>query len=244
MSEQMSWRERPPSPAEPREWSFPDIERRVLSNGLRVLCARHGSAPLVSVRAVVRSGASSEPEDRAGLASLTASLLDEGAGERDALTIAEDVARLGAFLGTGADWDASYVSLDVLSRNLEPGLEIVRDVLAEPHFEQEEIDRERDRRLTTILQQRDEPSFIASRSFTGMVYEGVRWGSPLIGTEQTLQSITREDVVDHYDETFAPSNVCVSALSRKALRLHSTAKSANPPERSFSMGRLRPTWLP
>lgn len=204
-----TWRAQPPVPAPPREWSFPAIERATLPNGLRVLCARHNNAPLVSVRVVVRLGASVEPADRAGLASLVAALLDEGAGDRDALTIAEDVARLGAFLGSGADWDASYVSLDVLSRNVQKGMEIVRDILLEPRFAEEEIDRERDRRLTMIMQQKDDPAFIAARNFSGRVYEGIRYGTPLVGTEETLGAITRGDVVDHYERIFVPANTSV-----------------------------------
>lgn len=204
-----TWRENAPIPAPPRNWVFPAIARSTLPNGLRVLAARHSSAPLVSVRVVLRSGASVEPTERAGLASLVAGLLDEGAAGRDSLTIAEDVARLGAFLGSGADWDASYVVLDVLSKNLTAGLKIVRDVTLDPHFDQHELDRLRDERLTTIVQRRDDPGSIAGRGFSSRLYGAIRWGTPLIGTEATLGSITRDDVVDFYRRTFISSNASI-----------------------------------
>ncbi len=202
-----SWRSDPPSPAPPRDWKFPELHRRTLSNGLRVIAARHSSAPLASVRAVVHSGAGAEPTDRAGLAAMTAGLLEEGAAGRGSLEIAEDVARLGAFLGAGADWDASYVALDVLSRNLDRGLEIVRDVLLHPDFEEGEIERAREERLTSIIQQRDDPASIAARNFSGRLYEGIRYGTPLSGTESTVRSIGREDITGFYRSTYVPSNV-------------------------------------
>jgi zinc protease len=202
-----SWRAQPPFPRDPREWHFPRIHRKTLGNGLRLLVAPATHTPLVSVRVLVRSGADSEPLERAGLASLTASLLDEGAGGRDAMTIAEDTARLGAFLGTGADWDASYAVLDVLGKNLERGFALLHDVIRSPHFDQEELDRLRDERLTTMIQQRDDPSSIAARRFSGLVYGTVRYGTPMIGTEETVQAITRDDVDRFYRSVWTPANL-------------------------------------
>ena len=203
------WRSRPPVPAPPREWHFPALHRTTLPNGLKLIAARHSSAPLVSIRVVLRSGAGSEPIERAGLASLTAGLLDEGAGGRSSLEIAEEVARLGAFLGAGADWDASYAALDVLSKNLEGGLGILRDILREPHFDEAELERARDERLTSIIQQRDDPASIAARSFSARVFEGIRFGTPLMGTETTVGAITRDDVLDFYRRHYVPENVSV-----------------------------------
>src|SRR6185503_12678516 len=97
-----------PQPTEPRPYHFPSITRTTLPNGLRVLVAENRNAPLVSLRALVRSGADHDIVSMAGLASITAEMVDEGAGDRDAIGIAEDVATLGGSLGTGSDWDASY----------------------------------------------------------------------------------------------------------------------------------------
>src|SRR6185503_7480080 len=97
------------------------------------------NAPLVSLRALVRSGSDHDTVRTAGLASLTADMLDEGAGDRDAIRIAEDVGTLGGSLGTGSDWDASYISLDVLSRNVGPSVSIVGDVTARPTLPPEDL---------------------------------------------------------------------------------------------------------
>src|SRR5688500_62337 len=127
-----------PLPSEPRPYNFPHIARETLPNGLRILVAENHNAPLVSIRGLVRSGADHDDANTAGLASVTADLLDEGAGSRDAIRIAEDIGLLGASLGTGADWDASYVSLDVLSRNAEPSIDIFGDVTARATLPEED----------------------------------------------------------------------------------------------------------
>src|ERR1051325_2467651 len=118
-----------PPPGPPRPYHFPRVTRKRLDNGLEVLIAENHAAPLVSARALVRSGADHDIAEVAGLASLTADLLDEGSGARDGVQIAEDLGLLGGTIGTGADWDASYISLDALSRNAAPALEIFADVV-------------------------------------------------------------------------------------------------------------------
>ncbi len=196
-----------PDPLPPRPWQFPEVTRVTLENGLRVLVAENHGAPLVTMRAVVRSGAFHDPDAHAGLASLTAAMLDEGAGGRTAIEIAEAVADLGGSLSTGAEWDASQVSLNVLSRNAEAGMSILSDVLIRPTLPAEEIERLRKERLTTILQQRDNANAIAANRFAGFVYGGTPYGNPMIGSEQTVARISRGNLNDFYRTHFVPNNV-------------------------------------
>src|SRR5579884_1759235 len=84
-----------PPPGPPRPYHFPHIERRSLPNGLKVLVAENHNAPVVAVRALISSGADHDTQQLAGLASMTAELLDEGAGSRDAIRLAEDLGLLG-----------------------------------------------------------------------------------------------------------------------------------------------------
>src|SRR5205823_5227371 len=108
-----------PPPGPPRPYRFPRVTRQRLDNGLHILVAENHAAPLVAIRALICSGADGDSAALAGLASMTTELLDEGAGARDAIRLAEDLGLLGASLGAGTDWDASYISLDVLSKNFE-----------------------------------------------------------------------------------------------------------------------------
>jgi zinc protease len=195
-----------PPPTEPRPYHFPHITRATLPNGLRVLVSENHNAPLVSLRALVRSGADHDTVHTAGLASMTAEMIDEGAGTRDAMQIAEDVGLLGGSLGTGADWDATYISLDVLSRNTEAAMSIFADVTARPTLPAEELERLRAERLNDLLQQRNDPGAIAGKRFAGLLYGTGVYGNTVSGNPQSVGGITIDDVRRFYAQHYIPNH--------------------------------------
>jgi zinc protease len=195
-----------PPPGPTRPYRFPYVARKTLENGLRVLTAENHNAPLVSLRALVRSGADHDTEQVAGLASVTADLIDEGAGERDAIRLAEDLGLLGASLGTGADWDASYISVDVLSRNTDPSIGIFADVALRPTLPPDELERVRSERLTEIMQQRDEAGAIAGKRFANLLYGTGAYGNSIIGNAQSVARITLEDVRTFHAKHYLPNH--------------------------------------
>jgi len=199
----------PPSPTEPRPYHFPHITRTTLPNGLRILVAENHNAPLVSLRALVRSGADHDTAQTAGLASIVADMLDEGAGSRDAIQLAEEVGLLGAALGTGADWDATYVSLDVLSRNAEPSTQIFGDVTARPTLPEDGLERVRAERLNEILQQRNEPASIAGKRFASLLYGNGAYGNSVVGNADSVSRLTIDDVRRFYQQHYIPNHSSV-----------------------------------
>ena len=199
-------RSKAPEPAAPRPYHFPSITRTTLPNGLRVLVAENRNAPLVSLRALVRSGADHDTAETAGLASLTAELLDEGAGSRDAMQIAEDTGLLGGALGTGADWDATYISFDVLSRNAEPAMSIFSDVTARATLPEDGLDRVRAERLNDIIQQRNDPGAIAGKRFANLLYGTGAYGNSIAGNAESVARITLDDVRSFYAQHYIPNH--------------------------------------
>ncbi|HEV8659685.1 MAG TPA: pitrilysin family protein [Thermoanaerobaculia bacterium] len=198
-----------PPPDPPRPYHFPHVTRTSLPNGLRVLVAQNRNAPIVSLRTLIRSGADHDNAQLAGLASLAGDMLDEGAGDRDAIRLAEDIGLLGAALGTGTDWDASYISIDVLSRNAEPSVSILSDVASRATLPDDGFQRVRSERLTEILQQRDEPSAIAGKRFSALLYgEGV-YGNSIVGNAVSVARITIDDVRRFYRQHYVPNNASV-----------------------------------
>jgi zinc protease len=198
-----------PAPTEPRPYHFPHITRTTLPNGLRVLVAVNRNAPLVSVRALVRSGADHDTNRTAGLASLAADMLDEGAGSRDAIQLAEDVGILGGALGTGADWDASYISLDVLSANAQSALPIFADVAARATLPADGLERVRIERLNDLLQQRNEPAAIAGKRFANLLYGTGAYGNSISGNSESVARLTLDEVRSFYTQHFLPNNSSV-----------------------------------
>jgi zinc protease len=198
-----------PPPGPPRPYKFPNITRKTLPNGLKVLIAENHNAPIVAARTLVRSGADHDNAQHAGLASLVADLLDEGAGTRDTIRLAEDIGLLGGALGTGADWDASYISVDVLSRNAEPSVAILSDVSSRATLPADGFDRVRSERLTEILQQRDEPSAIAGKRFSSLLYGEGAYGNSVVGNADSVARITLDDIRRFYQQHFVPNNSSV-----------------------------------
>lgn len=202
-------RSQAPEPGSPRPYRFPHVTRRTLDNGLRLLVAENHNAPLVALRTLVRSGADHDVAELAGLGSLTAELMDEGAGDRDAIKLAEDLGLLGGSLGSGADWDASYVSVDVLSRNFDEAFAILADVDRRPTFPADSLERVRSERLMDLLQQRDEPAAIAAKRFSSLLYGTGAYGNTISGNPESVGKIQIDDVRRFYAAHFVPNNSAI-----------------------------------
>ena len=109
-------RSRIPGLGPERPFTFPEIRRSALANGVRVCTVEHRAVPLIAVLALVPAGASSDPPDRPGLAAITGDMLDEGSGDRSALEVHEALGRIGAQLDLDVGHDATVLGLTTLER--------------------------------------------------------------------------------------------------------------------------------
>ena len=203
-------RSKPPALGPVRPLKLPPVQQFRLSNGIPVLLVELHEVPVVEVDAIVRAGAGTDPLDRPGLASLTADMLDEGGGARNALQIADEMDYLGAELEPAAGWDESSVRLHVPVKRLERALAILADVVIRPTFPAGELERVRTDRLTELLQWRDEPRAIASVALASALY-GVkhRYGTANVGTEASVRRFSREDLVGFHAQAFRPGNAAL-----------------------------------
>jgi predicted Zn-dependent peptidase len=205
-------RSRLPELGPERPFTFPDIRRTTLPNGLKVWTVEHRQVPLVAVLALVPAGASSDPPDRPGLAAITGDMLDEGCGEMSALDVHEALGRIGAQLDLDVGHDATVLGLTTLERHLDRGLELVRDMLIRPRFEQREFDRVRDLRLNRLLQLKDMPPALADRAFTQLLYRNHPYGHLPIGSEGALRALMIRDITMFHRRAYAPSRTTVIAV--------------------------------
>jgi zinc protease len=205
-------RSRLPELGPERPFTFPDIRRTMLPNGLKVWTVEHRQVPLVAVLALVPVGASSDPPERPGLAAITGDMLDEGCGERSALDVHEALGRIGAQLDLDVGHDATVLGLTTLERYLDRGLELVRDMLIRPRFEQREFDRVRDLRLNRLLQLKDMPPALADRAFTQMLYRNHPYGHLPIGSEGALRALMIRDITTFHRRAYVPSRTTVIAV--------------------------------
>ena len=199
-------RTRPPALAPTPQLDLPDLQKRALSNGLAVWLIESHEVPIVQVNVVVKAGAGDDPAGKFGTASLTAAMLDEGAGTRSALDIADAVEFLGASLTTTSSFDASAVRLNVPSGRLRDALPVLADVTLRPAFPAKELERLRQERLTSLLQARDDPASIAPMAFSRIVFGAHRYGTGAIGTEATLKVLSTGDLSAFHAAYYQPSN--------------------------------------
>src|SRR5467141_2064567 len=157
------WRKEPPKPGPASALHLPVPQRFKLSNGLTVLYSERPGLPLVAANLVMHAGSGVNPVDRPGLASMTARMLQQGTTTRTAPQIADRAADLGATLNSGAGTDTTGVSTRSLSRSFPDALELLADVALHPTFPKEELERVRSERLTSIVQEKDEPFSLALR---------------------------------------------------------------------------------
>jgi predicted Zn-dependent peptidase len=204
---QQADRSKPPAVGPAPSLKLPPITKRTLSNGLQVWVIGVHKVPTVHLELAIRTGVAADPPGKFGLASLTADMLDEGAGTRSALQISDDIDYLGASLETAAAPDATYVELHVPVARLGEALPIMADVVMRPAFPDAELKRLREERLATLLEMEDDPEQLVTVAFPRLVFgEQHRYGSPILGTAASLKSFTVADLKAFHAGQFNPAN--------------------------------------
>ena len=198
-------RSRLPAVADDATFVFPAICKTRLPSGLDVWTIEHGSLPVATMVLLVRAGSAADPVHRPGLASLTGDMLDEGAGDRDALGVHDALARIGAQFDTEVGPDATFLTLTTLSRFRETGLALLADLVRRPRFDDHEFERVRQLRANRLRQLRDIPSATADRAFATALYGAHPYGHLPIGTAEALAQMTAHDVRTLHHRAYRPS---------------------------------------
>jgi zinc protease len=197
----------PPTLAPPPELRLPPIHTRQLPNGLRLMVVERPGLPLAQFTMLVRTGGEADPANMPGVAGLTSALLREGTTTRSSLEISDQSAYLGVQLSTSSAWDASTISLNAPTAQLDSALALFADVILNPAFPADELERQRAQRLTSLTQMRDQPTAIADRAYASIVYgDDHPYGRPLAGTEPAVRALTREQLRSFYRSYYRPNN--------------------------------------
>ena len=204
------WRNEMPKGRAASTAPLPTAKRFVLDNGLAVYLAESHELPIVTAQLAVRAGSSSDPIDSPGIAGYTLAMLDEGTDKRDALTIARDLEALGVTLGSDMGRDGCSIGARALKRNATATLGILADIALNPSFPEKEVERVRTERLTSLLQDRDNPNRAAYKIMWRDLYGTSHpYGHMVIGTEPTLKRASRADLEKLYHSVFRPDNAAL-----------------------------------
>jgi len=179
---------------------------KILKNGLHILTVENHSLPYVSVGLLVRSGSADDPLTKSGLSSLTASLLERGSKAHSAAEIADQFAQLGTDFSSRSGEDYLYFSSAALSKDQDELLNLFFEVLTQPAFSSQEVDRRRSEVAAEIKRSYDQPSWVASRVFSQFLYGPHPYSRSSDGSLRDVQTIRQADIVKYYLKTFRPNN--------------------------------------
>ncbi|WP_288130272.1 pitrilysin family protein [Microbulbifer sp.] len=201
---------------------LPEQQTFTLDNGLEVVLAERHDTPVILMNLQYRGGASADG-DQPGLASVVARMLSEGAGNLDSLAFSARQEELGASIGAGSGLDFNSLSLSALKSQLQPSLELFRDVITSPVFPEEDLTRVKSNWLDSIAQEEAQPQGLAMRKLPPLLFgENHPYGAPLTGsgTPEAIKSITRDDLVQFHQTWLRPDNAqltVVGDVTRKEL---------------------------
>lgn len=200
-------REKRPASSGEVNFTIPSVHSFTLSNGLKIFFSEKNELPIVRVIFFVNSGSRFDPDNMKGLCNLLTMCIDEGAGNYNALQLADEFEMLGAQFSVSCDPDVSLISLQILSENFTPALSLLSDVITRPHFNDEDFRREKNKALVRLNQVKAEPDYVADVSFEYFLFgKYCPYAFPVLGTERTIQNIQPGSVKNVYKTKFAPSN--------------------------------------
>ena len=203
-------RSKPPQLGPEPALVIPPIQHFTLSNGTPVFFVAKHQVPLVQINVLIKAGSVLDPAGKSGLATMTADMLEEGAGKRNALELADAIDFLGADISTSATYHATGIMLHTPLSKLDSALALLSDIVLRPTFPQEELDRLRNERLTTLLQWRDEPRAIASVMFDRALYgPSTPYGTPTLGNESSLKLFTVKDLKEFHAAYYHARNASI-----------------------------------
>jgi zinc protease len=193
-------------------WAAPLAHREVLPNGIRLLVAERPAVPIVAVRVSLGAGSVLDPADAAGLANLTAELLTRGTARRTAPELDRAIEFVGGSLEASAGRDHVTVSLGVLKKDLDLGLDLLAEVLLAPAFPEEELKRKVTEIQAALRRSEENPDTVGGRELARILFPAHPYGRPVPGTVESVGRLTREQVVRFHREHYRPDAAAIAVV--------------------------------
>jgi zinc protease len=196
----------------------PPVPQRLrLSNGIELVAIEKRGIPTVAAGVYFPGGAAIDPLEKPGLASFTGRLLVEGTKTRSSTQIADESEFIAARPNVGTDRENILVSTEALTKHWLKALELIADVIQNPVFPENEVERVRKERLTDLRRIKDDANAIADRVENGLLYgRDTPHGHPIGGREESVSSMARDEIVSQHERQFmgtAPVFLVVGEIS-------------------------------
>ncbi|MFQ5512252.1 MAG: insulinase family protein [Candidatus Krumholzibacteriia bacterium] len=203
-------KEAPPKPDKMKKLSFPDFKEFDTKNGMEVLVVEHREQPVVSIYVIIKAGGAVDPTGKESLASFTVDQLNKGTKTRTALELAEWIESVGGSVGSFSQQDYSAITVTILSEYLDRAYEYLQDVLRNPVFPDVELDLLRKQAKTGLEFELSSPEAMARRHLRNLIYGDHPYAKQ--PSVESVESITRDDVVAFYDKNIVPNNLTVAVV--------------------------------
>ncbi len=183
---------------------FPKPVELRLKNGMTLLVLEDHRSPTIQVDIAMPASTYNVPRELAGLDDATTALLRLGTKTRTSVQIADTLQELGASLNAGVGERSADIHFSTLSENLDPVLSLVADVMFNPSFPQDELDKWKNRQLSQLQQFRAQPAFLGQERLMSVLYP-TDTRSLIVPSPESISKITRDMVIEYYNKTFLPA---------------------------------------
>ncbi len=181
-------------------------EERELGCRTKLLYLPKKEFPLCTIFIVIKAGSSLDPNEKEGLARLVFKSMITGTQKMDSKTIPFEIEKIGASLDVYTSKDFTIFNMELLSKNLLRGIEILSDILLNPVFKENEIEKEKEKALNILKDEKDDPALIATRCFYEMIFQNTPYAHSSIGHPNSIKRIGRGDILKFYQEKVKPEN--------------------------------------
>jgi zinc protease len=203
-------RSKPPALGQDVAFQVPEVKTTKLENGMDVFVVERKDLPKVNVTIASRAGSVADPQDLPGLASLAVTAMLRGTKTRTALNIDNSLGDLGTSIGGMANREYAMVAVDVLKANLGPAMTVMADVVRNPNFPTDEVEREKKKALDRLAQAENDPSSIARRVAPMLAFgRNHPYGHPVSGFRASLGKITPTELTRFHEAYWKPGSSAI-----------------------------------
>ena len=186
----------------------PEYWEASFENGLKIIGTVNNEIPTTSLLLTLNGGHRLDAYDpsKSGLASLTASMLNESTKKYSSEDIQEELHKLGSSINVSSDDDGTYLSINTLNKHIDKTLQLAEEILLHPAFKQKDFERIYKQQMESIKAGQEDPSSIADEIYFQLIYgENHIYSTPSYGSEETIANIKLDDVIDFYDNYYSPN---------------------------------------
>jgi zinc protease len=195
-----------PVPGTDPEVTIPPVWKGSLGNGMKIWGIVQKELPLIQYSIVISGGHMLDELSKAGLANLTASLMNEGTKNKTPEELENEIRLLGASISFSAGTENITIRVSSLARNFEKTISLVREMLFEPRWDEEQFNLAKSRIINTLKRNKANPSYLASNTLNKLIYgENNILSIETVGTEESVSALTIDDLKSFYNKNFAPS---------------------------------------